>query len=89
MAGYARIAIAEATMSTELLTQQVLALPVAERARLAQLLRESIPEEYLQADEPDEELIQMLRERCAELDSGADPGIPHEQVMEEARNALR
>jgi len=76
-------------MSKEQLTQEAIALPLAERVRLAQTLWESIGEGLVrrQADE-EAEAIALAQQRDAELSSGAAPGRTHEQVMEAARRAI-
>jgi putative addiction module component (TIGR02574 family) len=78
-------------MSTNVieLTNQALSLPVAERAQLAQKLWESLPD----IDEPvspDEEAqaLELARRRDADLASGKVQGIPHDQVMQNARRRI-
>ena len=62
-----------------------LALPELERAALLRQLSESLPDD----DEFwDKEFVQELDRRRAEIESGADPGIPAEQVHQEALRRL-
>jgi putative addiction module component (TIGR02574 family) len=76
-------------MSSEQLTRQVLALPLAERVALAEALWQSIDERG-DADGVDEErqAIEQARRRDVELTSGAVTGRTHDQVMEAARRVL-
>ena len=62
-----------------------LALPELERAALLRQLSESLPE-----DEEfwDKEFAQELDRRRAEIESGADAGIPAEQVHQDALRML-
>jgi putative addiction module component (TIGR02574 family) len=71
------------------LTNQALSLPVAERVELAQRLWESLPE--IDGGDPPEEVAEALklaRQRDSEMERGNVQGIPHEQVMQNARHAL-
>jgi putative addiction module component (TIGR02574 family) len=76
-------------MASDLLTQQLLALPLSERVALAEALWQSINQE-LEADPQAEEraAVQQALARAAELDSGAVAGRTHEQVMDAARRVL-
>jgi putative addiction module component (TIGR02574 family) len=73
------------SLSFDVLTSQVLALPPEQRAELAQRLWDSVEG---QLDE-DEELIAEIDRRCAEVDSGAVTPIPFDQAMREIRDSLR
>ncbi len=77
------------SMSREQLTQEVLALPLAERVSLAQDLWQSIEDTSLSST-PDEERAALAEAqlRDAELTSGAVTGRTHEQVMETMRRAI-
>jgi putative addiction module component (TIGR02574 family) len=76
-------------MSREQLTQEVMALPLAERVSLAQDLWQSIEGICLSAT-PDEEreTLTEAQRRDAALSSGAAVGRTHEQVMETMRRAI-
>ena len=71
-------------MSTQQLTTEAMALPVAERASLAQLLWRSIDAGLPDADE--RETVREAIRRDQELTSGAVAGRTHEEVMQAARN---
>ena len=75
-------------MSREQLTQEVMALPLAERVSLAQELWQSIEDINWSStlDEDREALVEAQR-RDAALSSGSVPGRTHEQVMETMRRA--
>jgi putative addiction module component (TIGR02574 family) len=73
-------------MPSEHLTEQLMALPLAERVDLAQALWQSI-DDGLRAGE-EREAIEQAARRDAELTSGAVPGRSHEEVMQAARRAL-
>jgi putative addiction module component (TIGR02574 family) len=73
-------------MSSSHLTEQIMALPLAERVDLAQALWQSIGE-GLQAGEESEAVDQAIR-RDEDLTSGAVSGRSHEDVMEAARRAI-
>ncbi len=70
---------------TQEILAAALALPELERAALLRQLSESLPEDD---DFWDKELAQELERRRAEMESGADPGIPAEQVHQEALRLL-
>ena len=73
-------------MNAQALTDQILALPLAERINLAEALWQSIGE-GLQAGEGREAIEQATR-RDAELASGEATGRSHEEVMHAARRAI-
>jgi len=76
-------------MSTKELTQEAMALPLAERVALAQSLWQSI--EAQPTGKVSDEVNWAVHEadrRDAELSSGQAIGRTHEQVMRAARNAL-
>ena len=73
-------------MTTEELTEQLLALPLAERVRLAQALWQSIHD--ADANGFDAETYRLARNRAGELESGEVQGLTHEEVMRAARRAI-
>lgn len=73
-------------MSTQQLTDEAMALPLAERVMLAQTLWESIHAARVQTDERD--AVQQAIRRDEELSSGAVIGRTHEDVMQAARRAI-
>jgi putative addiction module component (TIGR02574 family) len=71
------------------LTNQVLSLPVADRVRLAQKLWESLPEtDAAERPEGEARALELARRRDAEMASGKVQGIPHDQVMQNARRSI-
>ena len=71
------------------LTNQALSLPVAERVQLAQKLWESLPEtDERVSPEEEPQALELARRRDAELASGKVQGIPHDQVMLNARRSI-
>ena len=71
------------------LTNQALSLPVAERVQLAQKLWESLPETDASVPPQEEaQALELARRRDAELASGKVQGIPHDQVMQNARRSI-
>jgi len=73
-------------MSTQELTMEAMALPLADRISLAQALWESI-----EAGLPDTDEGSALREairRDEELSSGSVAGRTHEEVMQAARRSI-
>jgi putative addiction module component (TIGR02574 family) len=73
-------------MAIQQLTEQLIALPLAERVNLAEALWQSIGED-LHADS-EREAIEKAARRDAELNSGAVSGRTHEEVMQAARRAI-
>lgn len=73
-------------MSTEQLKREVMALPLSERASLAQALWESIGAGLPEADE--QTAVREAVRRDQELSSGAVAGRTHDQVMQAARRAI-
>ncbi len=73
-------------MSTEQLTEAVMALPLADRVSLAQALWESIGAGLPDVDEP-KAIAEAIR-RDKELSSGKLTDRMHEEVMDAARRAL-
>ena len=73
-------------MSTEKITADAMALPLAERVALAQTLWESIDGELPDADE--QSAMAEAIKRSEELSSGRVRGETHEEVMEAVRQAL-
>ncbi len=74
-------------MVTEQLTEQLMALPLAERVALAEALWESIDGSARGAGQEDDAVALAMR-RDAELSSGTAVSRSHEQVMEAARRVL-
>jgi hypothetical protein len=75
------------TMTTEQLTTEALALPLAQRIELAQTLWESI-DCGLPLIDPEEAIRDAVR-RDAELTSGTVVGRTHAEVMAAARQSLK
>lgn len=76
-------------MTSEQLTEQLLALPLSERVALAEALWQSIgPEPSVDLRAEERAAIQDALTRAADLDSGAVAGRTHEQVMNAARRVL-
>jgi putative addiction module component (TIGR02574 family) len=73
-------------MSTQELTTQAMALPLAERVSLAQALWQSI--EAGLADSNESEAVREAIRRDNEMSSGAVTGRTHEEVMLAARHAI-
>jgi len=73
-------------METRTLTQQAMALPLAERVRLAEARWQSFGEGLRSGEES--EAIEQAKRRDAELTSGAVPSRSHDDVMRDARRAI-
>jgi hypothetical protein len=73
-------------MTTQQLAEQLIALPLAEQAGLAETLWQNIGEGLTAGEE--REAIEQATHRDAELDSGAVAGRTHEDVMQAARRAI-
>ncbi|MGB8170632.1 MAG: addiction module protein [Chthoniobacteraceae bacterium] len=73
-------------MSTQQLTSEAMALPLAERVSLAQALWQSI--DAGMADTDEREAVREAIRRDAELSAGAVAGRTHEEVMAAARRAI-
>jgi len=73
-------------MSTEQIIADAMALPLAERVSVAQVLWESIDAELVDADERSA-ITEALR-RSEDLSSGNVRGETHEEAMEAVRQAL-
>ncbi len=73
-------------METRQLTEQVMALPLADRVDLAEALWQSIGDGLRAGEE--REAIEQAARRDAELTSGAASGRTHEEVMRAARRAI-
>lgn len=73
-------------MSIQQLSNEALALPIAERASLAQALWASLDKDLV-APNDDEIMTEALR-RDAELTSGSVTGRTHVEVMAAARRAI-
>ena len=75
-------------MSKEQLTQEVMALPLAQRVSLAQDLWQCIEDSSLStARDEEREALAEAQRRDAELSSGSVAGRTHGQVMETMRRA--
>lgn len=72
-------------MSTQQITNEAMALPLAERVSLAQQLWQSIDAGLAEVDEGD--AVREAIQRDEELSSGAAAGGSHEEVMQRARRA--
>lgn len=74
-------------MLTERLTHEALELSSSERATLARLLWQSLEDaDATPAADIVSAAITLANERAAELTAGSVTGIPHDQVMREARS---
>ncbi len=73
-------------MSTEQITAEAIALPLAERVLLAQVLWQSIDAGLADTDE--RSAVRESIRRDEELSSGAAAGRTHEEVMRAARRAI-
>ncbi len=73
-------------MSTQELTAEAMALPMAERVTLAQALWQSIHAGRPETSEA--EMIREARRRDEEMSSGKVAGRTHEEVMQAARRSL-
>lgn len=73
-------------MSTQELTAEAMALPLADRVSLAQALWESIEAGLPETDE-NSALREAIR-RDEELSSGSVGGRTHEEVMQAARRSI-
>lgn len=73
-------------MSTRQLTDEALALPLAEKVSLAQALWQSIDAGLPDADERSAVRDAVRRDR--ELSSGRAPGIAHAEAMKAARRMI-
>jgi putative addiction module component (TIGR02574 family) len=72
------------------LETDVLALPIAERCRLAQRLWESLDDSEMSSPTTAEaELVAAVRRRDEELSSGSVQGLSHDEVLKAARDAIR
>ena len=73
-------------MSTQQLTSEAMALPLAERVTLAQALWQSIEAGVADADE--QAALRAAVRRDEELSAGTAAGRSHEEVMQAARRAI-
>ncbi len=71
-------------MTTDQLEQEVLKLPTEQRARLAERIIASLDAE----SEIEQEWLEEVRRRDAELDAGAVAAIPMEDALTSARARL-
>ena len=73
-------------MATPTLSEQVLALPLADRVGLAEALWQSIGDDLARGTE--DEAIRRASRRDAELSEGIVVGRSHEDVLQAARRAI-
>ena len=73
-------------MSTQELTTEAMALPLAERVSLAQALWESI--DAALAEVPEDVALREAIRRDQELSSGSAEGRTQEEVMQAARRSI-
>ena len=73
-------------MTLRVLEKEVLELPPRSRVRLAERIIESI-DDYA-APELEATWDDEIERRVGEIESGAEKGIPAQEVMKEARRAL-
>ncbi len=69
----------------ENLEKEVLHLPLPERSRLASRLLESLDD----AEDVSEEWLSEIQRRSRSIDDGTAILVPHDQVMENARDRIR
>jgi putative addiction module component (TIGR02574 family) len=69
----------------ENLEKEVLNLPLPERSRLASRLLKSLDE----AEDVSEEWLSEIQRRSRSIDDGTAILVPHDQVMENARDRIR
>lgn len=77
-------------MTAAELTNQIMALPVAERAAIAQKVWESIDDEHVEiSPEADAEAVAVARRRDEAMSRGDVSGRSHDQVMSDARRSIK
>jgi putative addiction module component (TIGR02574 family) len=76
-------------MTTEELTQQALALPLAKRLELAKTLLQSVDEDDMNLDADEQAMIVEAHRRAAEMAANPSMGRTHVQVFDAARRALK
>jgi putative addiction module component (TIGR02574 family) len=69
----------------ENLEKEVLHLPLPERSRLASRLLESLDD----GEDVSEEWLSEIQRRSRSIDDGTAILVPHDQVMENARDRIR
>ena len=82
---------AETAAPTQLerLTMELLGLPTATRARLAEQLLKSLErEEYPPQDEVQRRQLEIVKQRLKEIDEGKVEVIPGEEVLHEIREEI-
>lgn len=73
----------------ERLTMELLGLPTATRARLAEQLIKSLePEEYPPQEEVERRWLEVARQRVKDFESGKEKGIPAEEVFRKLREKV-
>jgi putative addiction module component (TIGR02574 family) len=76
-------------MTAAELANQIMALPAADRAAIAQKVWESIEDEHVPiSPESDAEAIALARQRDAELSAGKVQERSHEDTMKNARRSI-
>jgi hypothetical protein len=73
-------------MSTQQITSEAMALPLAERVLLAQALWESLDADFAALDEAN--AVRAATERDRELSAGIVVPRSHDEVMQAARRAI-
>ena len=75
------------TVAAKKIVKQALALSESERLKVADVLLKSIPKEndLLSQEEWDEAWKKELEKRIEEMESGEDPGVPLEVILEDLR----
>jgi putative addiction module component (TIGR02574 family) len=76
-------------MTIAQLTNEALALPLQERAALAQQLWDSIYDEGTVTGFIDNTARAEIERRDAEMESGSVPGVPHDEAMAKIEKSLR
>ncbi len=76
-------------MTTEQITQLILALPVGERVEIAQALWESLGDARPATDSQNDDAVGIAEQRDAELVSGQVVGRTHEEIIVAARRMLK
>jgi putative addiction module component (TIGR02574 family) len=73
----------------ERLTLELLGLPTATRARLAEQLLKSLKvEEYPPKEEVQRRQLEVVKQRVADYESGKTQGIPAEEVFREIEDEI-
>ena len=76
-------------MTATELTNQIMALPLAERAAIAQRVWESIDDEHVEiSPEADAEAVAAAQRRDDAMSRGDVSGCSHQEVMKNARQSI-